>query len=57
MAKLEQFKEILKSEMAPVMENLKRLETNFAELSASSSFIVKQYDQLVKHCKSANEKI
>lgn len=57
MAELEQFKEILKSEMAPVMEKLKRPETNFAELSASYWFIAKQYDQLVKQWKSANENI
>jgi len=57
MAEMEKFKEILKSEMAPVLEKLKRLETNFEELSASYSFISKQYDELVKQCKSANEKI
>ena len=57
MAVLEQFKEILKSEVAPVMEKLKRLETNFAELSAPNWFIAKQYDQLVKQWKSANVKI
>ena len=57
MAVLEQFKEIVKSEMALVMEKLKRLETNFAELSAPNWFIAKLYDQLVKQWKSANEKI
>ena len=57
MAKIEEFRNLLKKELAPINTKLEQLTTNFEELKSSVKFLSDKYDEVLNQLQSTHLKL